>query len=80
MYLVPIIYVSELTYITFKRDSHQVIPVPCYPEALLDAFLCLQVFAFLVTSGNNFMYSKKIPWVRAVTFSATNSLTQGKGF
>ena len=76
MYWVPLIYVSKLTQITFKRDSHQVISVPCYPEALVETFLCLQVFDFVFSGGKNYLYSQWIIWVRAVTLSAPNHMTR----
>ena len=47
MYRFSLIYVPELIQMTFKWDSYQVISVYCYPEALVEAFLHLQVFAFV---------------------------------
>ena len=77
MYLVSLVYVSKLTQIIFKRDSHQVISVSCYPEALVEAFLCLQFFVFVVSGSNTCMYSKGVLRVRAVTLSAPNCMTWG---
>ena len=72
MYQVSLIYVSKLTHITFKRDSHQVISVSCYTEALVEAFIRLQVFAFVVSGGKTCLYSKGILRMKVVTFSAPN--------
>ena len=80
MYRFPLIYVSKLTQITFKQDSHQVISVSCYPEALVEAFFRPQVFAFVVSVGKTCLYSKGILRVRAVTFSSPNRMTRGGGF
>ena len=80
MYWFPIIYVSKLTHITFKRDSYLVIFVSWYPEALVEAFLRLQVFAFVFSGDKTCLYSKGILWMRAVTFSATHSITQRERF
>ena len=56
------------------------ISVSCYPEALIDAFLCLQVIEFVVSCSKTFLYSKGILRMRAVTFSATNLITRGRRF
>ena len=56
------------------------ISISCYTEALVEAFLCLQVFAFVVSVGKTYLYSKGILRVRAVIFSALNRMTQGKVF
>ena len=56
------------------------ISVSCYTEALVEAFLRLQVFAFIVYGGKTCLYSKGILRVRAVTFSAPNRITQGERF
>ena len=50
-----------MTQITFKWYSHQVISVSCYLEALVEAFLRLQVFAFVVSGGKTFLYSTRDP-------------------
>ena len=80
MYRVPLIYVSKLTHITFKRDSHQLISVSCYPEALVEAFLRLQFFAFVVSGGKTFLYFKGILRMRAVAFSTPNRIRGGERF
>ena len=80
MYWLPLIYVSKLTHITFKQDSHQSISVSCYPEALVEAFLRLQVFTFVVSDGKTCLYSKVILRARAVKFSAPNRITRGERF
>ena len=80
MYRVPLIYISKLTHITFKQDSHLVISVSCYPEALVETFLRLQAFAFVVSTVKTCLYSKEILRVRAVTFSAPYRMTRGKDF
>ena len=80
MYRFPLIYVSKLTHITLKRDPHKVISISCYPEALVEASLCLQVFDFIVSVGKTCMYLKGILGMRAVTLSAPNRMTRGKGF
>ena len=80
MYWVPLIYVSKLTQITFRRDSHKVISISCYLEALVEAFIYLQVFDFVVSGSNNLLYLTGILRVRAVTFSATNRKRRGGGF
>ena len=80
MYFFPIIYIYKLTRITFKRDSHQVISVSCYPGALVEAFLRLQVFAFFFSGGKTCLYSKGILWVRAVTSFTPNRMTRGRSF
>ena len=48
MYRIPPIYVPELAQIAFKRDSHQVVSVSVYLEALVESSLHLQVFVFVV--------------------------------
>ena len=80
MYRVSLIYVSNLTQITFKWDSHQVISVSYIPEALVEAFLRLQVFSFVIYISKTCLYSKGILWARAIKFSAPNGMTWGKGF
>ena len=50
MHCILPIHVTELAQITFKRYSQQLISVSCYLEALVEAFLCLQVFAFVVSA------------------------------
>ena len=55
------------------------ISVSCYPEALVEAFLCLQFFVFVVSGSNTCMYSKGVLRVRAVTLSAPNCMTWGGG-
>ena len=80
MYRVPLIYVFKMTHITFKRDYHQVISISCYQEALVEALLRLQVFAFVFFGSKIFMYLKEILWVRAVTFATPNHITLGEGF
>ena len=80
MYCVSLIYLSKLTRITLKWGSHQVISVSCYPVALVESFLCLLVFAFVVSDGKTCLYSKGILRMRAVTVSAPNRMTRGKGF
>ena len=56
------------------------ISVSCYLEALFEAFLRLQVFAYVVSGGKTCLYLKGILQVRAVKFSAPNRITRGGSF
>ena len=80
IYRVPLVYISKLTQITFKRNSHQVISISCYPEVFVEAFLRLYAFTFVVSGGKACMCSKGILRVRAVTLSTPNHMTRRKGF
>ena len=80
MYQIPFIHVPELAKIKFKRDSHQVISVSFYLEALIEALLRLQIFALVVSVGKTCLYSKMILQVRVLAFSAPNRIIWGERF
>ena len=61
-------------------NTSQVISVSCYPEALVEAFLCLQVFSFVISGGKTCLYSKGILRMGAVKFCAPNRITRGELF